>query len=81
MGGLLKCLRFSMHMETHIEFVVYDVLGRKVKVLEDGMREAGAHEVVWDGKDEKGAGVGSGMYFYQVKMGEDVKKGKMVLVR
>jgi hypothetical protein len=74
-------IKYEIPIDTHVEFVVYDVLGRKVRVFEDGFLSAGAHEIFWSRKDDNEMDVGSGVYMYQVKAGEFVKQEKMVLVR
>jgi hypothetical protein len=45
---------------------VYNVEGRRVRTLVDGPREAGSHEVVWDGADETGRQVAAGLYFFRM---------------
>jgi hypothetical protein len=60
---------------------VYNQLGQKVKTLVDGEIEAGHHTVSWDGKDERGRMVSSGVYFYRFLSGEFAQTRKMVLLR
>jgi hypothetical protein len=61
--------------------IIYNILGQKVRVLLDKEIRPGRYEVVWDGKDDRGKEVSSGIYFYQLKAGDyrDIKK--MVLLR
>ncbi|MFC1552020.1 T9SS type A sorting domain-containing protein [Candidatus Latescibacterota bacterium] len=74
-------IQYEIPRDAHVEFVVYDILGRKVADLENDWKSAGAYNVVWDGKNGIGDDVGSGVYLYRVKAGEFVEQGKMVLVR
>ena len=74
-------IRYELPIECWVELVVYDVLGRKIKVLENRYKSAGVYETVWNGKDHNGKEVGSGVYLFRLKAGEFVKHGKMVLVR
>ncbi len=60
---------------------VYDVSGRMIRNLVDGPLPAGMHEVMWNGRDENGAMVTSGVYFYRLSAGEIVQTRKMVLLR
>ena len=60
---------------------MFDIIVRKVTVLENDRKSAGVYNVVWNGKSDNGQDVGSGVYLYQVKAGEFMKHGKMVLVR
>jgi len=60
---------------------VYDVLGRKVAILEDGLKGAGAHDAVWNGRSDHGATLGSGVYFWRIEAGLHHTQGKMMLLR
>jgi hypothetical protein len=60
---------------------IYNILGQKVRVLLDKEMKSGRYEVTWDGKDEKGKEVSSGVYFYQLKTGDYKEIRKMVLLR
>jgi len=61
---------------------IYDVSGRLVRSLERGVqRPAGAHAVMWDGKDSAGRTVQSGVFFYRLVAGSRVQTGKMALLK
>jgi hypothetical protein len=60
---------------------VYDVSGRLVKVLADGHHEAGAHAAVWDGRNERGRLLGSGVYFARLEAGGNVSVRKLLMVK
>lgn len=64
-----------------IRLAVYDVLGQRIKVLVDQPQAPGSYEVRWEGVDESGRPVGSGIYFYRLEAGPRVATGKMLLVR
>ena len=55
-------IRYQVPGVSEVKLVVYDFLGREVSVLENGRREAGAHEVKFDG-----TGLASGVYFYRLQ--------------
>ena len=74
-------IRYELPKESYVEFVVYDILRRKVRVLDDIFRSAGIYDILWNRKCDQGKKVASGVYLFQVKAGEFVKHGKMVLVR
>ena len=65
----------------HVRLEVYDVLGRRVRVLVDGERAAGYYSVRWDGRDEAGMEVGSGLYLCRMTAGSFCKVQKMVLLK
>jgi C1A family cysteine protease len=60
---------------------VYDVAGRIVRKLADGRLDAGGHTLSWDGRDDGGRGVASGVYFLRLATGRGVVTRKMVVIR
>jgi len=79
-------IRFSLPITSNVTVVVYDILGRKVRVLVDQPKGAGVYTVVWDGKNESGWGVASGVYFLMMRAegltgGEYLKTIKALLLR
>jgi hypothetical protein len=60
---------------------VYDVRGRLVRTLAAGQIVGGLHEVLWDGRNESGESVSSGVYLYRLDVGRGNFTGKMVLVK
>ncbi|MEA1997591.1 MAG: FlgD immunoglobulin-like domain containing protein, partial [Gemmatimonadota bacterium] len=64
-----------------VTLTVYDTRGRLVRTLVSESREAGAYSVFWDGTDEGGRRVASGLYFYRMRAGDFSKIRKMVLLK
>jgi flagellar hook assembly protein FlgD len=60
---------------------IYDVAGRLVRELSSGSIEPGVHDVRWDGTDDRGTQVSSGVYLYRVSVGTESLRGKMVLLK
>jgi hypothetical protein len=60
---------------------IYDVSGRQVKSLFEGFRNAGDHNLIWQGEDDGGRPLGSGVYICRVKSGQDEQVRSMTLVR
>jgi len=69
------------NIEKNTELVIYNLKGQKVKILINEKLEAGNHQVVWNGKDENGKPVSSGIYFYKMKAGEYTSMKKMILMK
>ncbi|RKY61919.1 MAG: hypothetical protein DRP95_02225 [Candidatus Latescibacterota bacterium] len=72
---------YTIPEAAHVKLEVYDLLGRVVKVLVDGMRDAGRHRVVWDGRDSSGRPVASGAYLIRLEAGPFCRVQKAVLIR
>jgi len=74
-------IEFSLAKRGKVDLKVYDTAGRVVRTLESGVRNAGVHTVVWDGRNNQGQDVSSGIYFYRVQADDFVGTKKMVLLR
>jgi M6 family metalloprotease-like protein len=60
---------------------IYNSRGRKVRSLVDGEYATGEHNIVWDGTDDNGSSVGSGVYFYRMSAGDYNETRKMLLIK
>jgi hypothetical protein len=60
---------------------IYNVLGEEVRTLVNEKKFPGDHTVQWDGKNDKGEQLASGVYFYELKVGEYTSAKKMVLLK
>jgi hypothetical protein len=75
-------LLYDLDAASHVTLEVFNVLGQKVQTLVDDYKEAGYHSVQWDGVDESGAPVATGVYFYRVNAGDNkVETKKMMLLK
>ena len=61
--------------------IIYNILGQRVRTLVDEEKLTGEYKVIWDGKDEVGEDVASGIYFYKLKSGDISQTKKMLLLR
>lgn len=59
-------LRFGLPNAGWVRLEIFDMLGRKVRTLEDKFFEAGYHSAVWDGRDDQGREVSSGVYYHRL---------------
>jgi flagellar hook assembly protein FlgD len=64
-----------------VQIVVFDNLGRKVKTLFDDKQQAGNHTVRWNGLNDSGRKVASGVYFYKMDTTNFTKVKKMLLLK
>jgi hypothetical protein len=73
-------IRFDLPRPAAVSLSVYDVVGRTVRTLIAGANHRqGPHSIVWDGRDDRGVAVASGVYFYELRAGREVLARKMVL--
>ena len=74
-------IRYSLPRVTLVRIVIYDVNGRLVRRLVDGNEPAGERTVTWDGRDDRGAFVGSGVYVYALEADGTRLTRKMSLLK
>ena len=74
-------INIDVPKETHMQLVVYDILGREVATLIDGIMSAGYQSMTWNTKSISGIPVGAGVYFYQVRTADFVDTKKMVILK
>jgi outer membrane protein assembly factor BamB len=74
-------IRFGLDEPSVLTLRVYDVSGKLVRTLISGRRDSGEHDEVWNGTDDSGRNVSSGVYFYRLKAGSFTQTRKMVLLR
>ncbi|MFH1276819.1 MAG: S8 family serine peptidase [Candidatus Eisenbacteria bacterium] len=74
-------IRFDLARESKTRLAVYTPAGRHVRGLVNGNLSAGPHQVVWNGRNEGGQEVGSGVYLVRLEAGEDRAVRKIVLLR
>ena len=72
---------YALAARGDVSLAVYDVAGRSVRTLDRGMREAGLHRAVWDGRDETGAMARDGIYFFRLTAGRESRAIKVALIR
>ena len=74
-------IRYEVPTASHISLVVYNVLGQVVRTLVEEELQPGRYEVTWDGRNDRGMSVGSGMYLYRFSAGEYSIVHKMLLLK
>jgi len=74
-------LRFELPTRERVTLAVYDVRGGLVRTLVDGERDAGRHEIAWDGRTSRGSSADEGVYFYRLITRHSEQTRKLVRVR
>jgi hypothetical protein len=72
---------YALPERAHVTISVYNVAGALVRTLVDGEQDAGSRSVVWDGRNEAGGKVGSGVYFCRMSAGSFTDRRLMVLLK
>lgn len=74
-------LIFNLSKREKISIRIYNILSEEIFHFADREYEAGRHEVTWEGKDQSGIKVSSGVYFYSISTVDEIKTGKMILAK
>ncbi|MHC4479300.1 MAG: FlgD immunoglobulin-like domain containing protein, partial [Planctomycetota bacterium] len=74
-------IRFELAEPSHVNLAIYDISGGLVAVLQDSHMQAGAHSVIWDGRNNAGQAVSSGVYFYKLSSEGYSDTRRMLLIK
>ena len=74
-------IRFELSEPVHVTLTIYNLLGRRIRVLVDGTHGPGRYAPTWNGMDGDGRAVPSGVYLYRMAAGGIEQNGKMLLLR
>jgi hypothetical protein len=74
-------IRYELASPARVELQIYDLAGRLVRTLQAGDETAGRHELSWQGRDEAGRPVATGVYLYRLRAGNEVETRRMVLTK
>ncbi|UCF06985.1 MAG: T9SS type A sorting domain-containing protein [bacterium] len=74
-------IRFTMRERGHVTLRIYNVAGQLVRTLVDEVRKAGTYAEPWDGRNDLGKNVTSGIYFYKMETKNFSRSRKMVLLK
>ena len=74
-------IQYDIPQITTVQLNIYNLLGQKVRTLINKKQSPGHYSVTWDGKDDLGKTVASGIYLYQLQTEHFVQTKKMILMR
>ena len=80
-GNPTTTIHFHLPQAGHVTLTIFNLMGQKVRVILDEERQAGSHSVIWDGRNDQGMSVSSGVYLYTLAIGDDVFTKKLTLIR
>ncbi|MGH7598678.1 MAG: FlgD immunoglobulin-like domain containing protein, partial [bacterium] len=74
-------INYAVPKPARVTIEIFNTLGQKVRTLVDVDKPAGSYEVIWDGRNDHGQTVVSGIYFYQLRTAEAKLTRRMLLMR
>jgi hypothetical protein len=74
-------IQYSLPEQSYVELAFYDMSGRKINELVDGTQGKGSYSYKWYGNENSGKLLGSGIYFYKLKVGNNIYTDKVILIR
>jgi len=74
-------IRYQLPQDSEVKLSIYNVLGREIRTLVSGKRDAGYHDATWDGRDNAGQQVATGVYIYRLRAGNFTEVKKLMLLR
>ncbi|MBC8192616.1 MAG: T9SS type A sorting domain-containing protein [FCB group bacterium] len=77
----ITTIRYEVPEQSQVTLTVFDVLGQEVMILQDGVKTSGIYEVQWNGLDQSGKQVNSGVYFCHLMAVDYSKTRRMVYLR
>ncbi|MCI0554902.1 MAG: penicillin acylase family protein [Anaerolineae bacterium] len=80
-GNPETVISYQLPVASEVRLTIFNALGQEIRTLVNGRQSPGQKSAVWDGKNDHGQAVNSGIYFYTLKAGDRVQTKKMVLMR
>ncbi len=74
-------IKYTLKYDSKVTLTIYNILGQLVKEVVDSFESKGLKEVLWDGTNEYGNQVSSGVYFYKLTAGDFVDQKKLVIIK
>lgn len=74
-------IRFQLPAPAEVTVKIYNAMGQPIRILAEGKRTAGAHQLTWDGRDDRGLRVSGGVYFYAIRAGAFRQTRKIVFLQ
>jgi flagellar hook assembly protein FlgD len=79
--NLRTTLQYGLPDRAEVVLVIYDILGKQIRTLFHGVEEAGVKSVIWDGTDDLGRPVHTGVYLYKIHAGDFTQSHKLLLLK
>ncbi len=73
-------IKYQLAKSSQVSLIIFDLIGREVRTLVDGQKQAGYHQIIWDGKNNSGETVASGIYICRMATKNYVSQIRLVLI-
>ena len=74
-------IRYQIPEGSHVGIAIYNLLGQRVRVLLNEAQAAGVYDIIWDGTNDSGVKLASGVYVYRMKAGNFTQIRKLILMK
>lgn len=74
-------IKYELNSIGNVRLQIFDIKGELIKTLVNDFQNSGSYEVVWNGTNNRGEKLSSGVYFYSVRIGENISTKKMILLK
>ncbi len=74
-------INYHLPEASPVEFSIYNVTGQRIRHIVAAAERSGHHSITWDGTDDAGRAVATGIYMYQLSTGRDVRTSRLLLVK
>ena len=74
-------IRYNIAKASKVRLAIYSINGKLIRILEDSNKEAGSYQTLWDGRDEFGEKVTTGLYFCHIQAAENKAVRKIIMVK
>jgi flagellar hook assembly protein FlgD len=74
-------IRFQLPVSSAVRLTIYNLVGQLMRTLVDAQKPAGRHDLVWDGRNERGERLPSGVYLYRIEAGDFRAVRRLAMVK
>ena len=74
-------IQYRIFRANKVTITIYNLMGREVRTLVNGVQQQGSYKALWDGRNEAGQSVADGIYLYRLKSSDFVRMRKMILLK
>ena len=80
-GNPSTTIQYTVPNECCVEVIIYNLMGQEVRTLVNEVQKSGSHTIVWDGSNNSGTSVTSGIYLYNLKIGDKSFTKKLTILK